>query len=317
MRKRIAYLAFAAALALCYSCSNDETVAVNTTPQDNEISFRPLTNGTTRAYDILNAAALTSFKVQAFLNGTASENLTDDKAYFSNVTFTGPTTYTSGETKYYWPSTNLDFYAWSVHSGSNNPTDKVTRNSYKEFAVTPGSEATAQPDLVFACSKNVAKVSTGVPLYFKHTESRILLKVKNSNPALSFKVEGWQVGGLYSTGTFTHDGNATVTGTGLIGGAWTLSDGNRSVENVSASTFASATIASNASTAAEVTGASSMILIPQGTSQSLAAATAFSTAAANAVLNGSYIAVKMSIWNSSTNWTFSYGRFSYKSFAIL
>ena len=72
MRKRIAYLAFAAALAFCYSCSNDEIVAVNNNAVSNEINFRALTNGTTRATSLdLASLVANGFYVTATYTSSA------------------------------------------------------------------------------------------------------------------------------------------------------------------------------------------------------------------------------------------------------
>ena len=88
------------------ACSSNETIEVNENKGD-LISFRPIVKGVTRAADADLSSDGTSFNVEAFNTGTTSS------PYFSNVTFTkSGDTFTSA-TKYYWPTNNLDFYAYS------------------------------------------------------------------------------------------------------------------------------------------------------------------------------------------------------------
>ena len=284
MRKRIAFLSFAAALAFCYSCSNDETVAVNDL---DVISFRPLANGVTRAVDISDASVLTSFYVTAYraTTPTATE-------FFAGVTFTGPGTYTSTP-KYYWPSENLNFYAWSAHSGSKNAATTVVTGetkqvsgTYDALVVTPHSDAEEQADLVYAKSAGVAKVAN-VPLTFMHAESRIVLKVKNSSANISFAVTGWRLGFMVPNGTY--DGSAVTP-------AWS-SLGTATADNVYTNTFSSQTIAPNTATAGVITGAAAQIMIPQGVTP----VTAYATATVGAKPDAAYIAVQYTATNTSNS----------------
>ena len=67
------------------ACSSNETIEVNENKGD-LISFRPIVKGVT--------------------GSTTSP-------YFSNVTFTNSGGTFTSATKYYWPTNNLDFYAYS------------------------------------------------------------------------------------------------------------------------------------------------------------------------------------------------------------
>ena len=200
MKKRITFFAFAAALAFCYSCSNDETVASQATSESNEISFRPLMNNMTRATDAA-LGTTGSFKVTAFAAGN-----TTGTPYIDEVTFTGAAgTYTSGD-KYYWPANNglLDFYAWSpvsVSAGDSN---------YDGFTITPSTTVSEQIDLIYAVTKGWGKTtksgSNGVTINFRHAESKIKFKVSNSNPNLKITVGTVTIKNLRGTETFTWNG---------------------------------------------------------------------------------------------------------------
>ena len=284
--KKIFFFA-AAALALA-SCSNDETVAVN---QGDEINFRPLMNNMTRAASVaeLTTSNIASFTVNAMTAGTTD-------SYFSNAVYSkqSDNSFTCAA-KYYWPaSESLDFYAYAPADNS-----QVTYTDYKTFTVTPtAGENPAQVDLVYAAtkSKNKADNATGVVLNFRHTGAKIVCKVQNTSTALKFGVEGWKVGYLSPSGTFTFadantDGNNTGSGTTLTPGQWG-SLGTRSVATEYASTFTKVDIAASASATA-LDG--EMILVPQ----TLTAATDYASTSENAKLNGTFIAVKLYILNAA------------------
>ena len=167
MKKNLFILAVAG-LALA-SCSSDETVNSLATSEANEISFRANANGLTRAADITNAADLKSFNVYAFKTGETTP------AYFSNIPFVGPTTYNSAQ-KYYWPTYNLDFYAWSANSAANGDrTADVTATAYNSYTVTVQADASNQADFIYASKTNVAKTATVTELNFSHKESKLTL----------------------------------------------------------------------------------------------------------------------------------------------
>jgi hypothetical protein len=167
---------------------------------------------------------------------------------------------------------------------------------------------------VFATLQNIGKTGTynneaasygadGVPLNFRHTASKIAVKVKNTSETLKFSVDGWKVGYLASTGTFTLS-ETTTEGTGtLLFSDWTNNTTKAAATQYS-STFDVVDI--NAKTAnAEASAtplAGEMILVPQR----ITAATAYAnsgTPAAEDPLNGSFIAVKLKIMNNDASST--------------
>ena len=269
MKKNLFILAVtAAALA---SCSNDVTTAVNKTlnvPQ--EITFRSTTDGMTRAADITSAADLKSINVYAFQTGTTAS------PYISNITFTGPTTYTSSPT-YNWPVYNLDFYAWSANSDSHgDASSQVSTTVYNSYVVTPSTTAAEQADFIYAAKSNVGSAGNagGVALAFEHKESRILVKVKNTNSSLSFSVTGWKLGFMVPNATFN-------------GSTWG-SLGTASASTVYTSDFSSAAqdITYHATNTTELTG--SQIMIPQ----TVTPVSTYASSSNGAAVNGAYIGIE-------------------------
>ncbi len=296
MRKRIAFLSFAAALVFCYSCSNDETVAVNTTPQDNEISFRPLMMGMTRAADA--SFTTNGFYVTALKTG---QTPSADNTYFDNVAFTGSGQYTSAS-KYYWPNDyNLDFYAYSPATGVD-----LTRTDYKIFTVKANATAGSQIDFVYANTNKWGKVNedgyhsgtTGVAINFRHTESKVVIMLKNSESNLKFTIGDVSLCNLYNRATFTYTGSNTDTkNTPFASSAWSAW-GTDATDNAYTSVFTQ-TVADAAgySTSTAVQAGADMILVPQ----TLHTSTTYSDNAATSPFIAACLKVKLKIQNSANN----------------
>lgn len=242
----------------------------------------------TKASEI-TTANISSFEATAYPANTASS------AYFSANTFTG-----SGSPKVFsaagdlsWPDVALDFYAWSAGSGSS----QVSKTAYNTFTVTPSTSPSSQVDLVFACAKNqsLSSVTDGVlPLNFRHTESRIAVKVKNTGSKYRFVVSAWKVGYLDNSATFVHDGSSTASSGTFPASCWT-NNTSPSVSNSYQYTLSSSVnVPATAATVVNLDG--DMIVIPQ----SVTKATAYQSTSAGAVPNGSYVAVKMKIIDAAT-----------------
>ena len=268
----------------------------------------------TRAADADLSSDATSFNVEAFNTGTTSS------PYFSNVTYTNSGGTFTSATKYYWPTTNLDFYAYSpitedvsgVQKGAlSNEAYQIVKTDYKTFIITPSNTVSEQVDFIYANTNNKGKGSTGevTTLNFRHAGAKIVVKVKNSAPNLKFEISGWKLGFLDNTATFTYgDANTdTQAGAQLAFSDWT-NNSDQNAENTYSTTFdenanaiaaslSTAKFLASAGTPSESTDESlNMILIPQ----TLTAATAYASAATDAKPNGSYIALKMVIKNNTT-----------------
>ena len=308
MKKRLFFLPMVAIMMA--ACSSNETIEVNENKGD-LISFRPIVKGVTRAADADLSSDATSFNVEAFNTGTTTS------PYFSNVTFTNlGGTFTSA-TKYYWPTNNLDFYAYSpittdvggVQKGAlSNEAYQIVKTDYKTFIITPSNTVSEQVDFIYANTNNKGKGSSGevTTLNFRHAGAKIVVKVKNSAPNLKFEISGWKLGYLDNTATFTYgDANTdTQDGAQLAFSDWS-ENSTQSADNTYSTTFTANPIAASQSTAyflgntgtpsASTDESINMILIPQ----TLTAATAYADATAGAKPNGSYIALKMVIKNNT------------------
>ena len=296
MKKRLFFLPMVAIMMA--ACSSNETIEVNENKGD-LISFRPIVKGVTRAADADLSSDATSFNVEAFNTGTTTS------PYFSNVTFTNTSSTFTSATKYYWPTNNLDFYAYSpISSGQFVKTD------FRTFTITPSATVSEQVDFIYANTNNKGKGSTGevTTLNFRHAGAKIVVKVKNSAPNLKFEISGWKLGFLDNTATFTYGDATTDTQAGaqLAFSDWSENT-TQSAANTYSTEFTANAIAASQSTAYFLGNAGTpstsatdeslnMILIPQ----TLTAATAYADATAGAKPNGSYIALKMVIKNNTT-----------------
>ena len=304
--KKYYFILAAAALGFA-SCSSDETIAESQGLQEsNEINFRPFVAGVTRANDA-NLPS-TGFKVAATKTSDVST------VYFKNVDFTyNAGTYTSA-TKYYWPSDyNLDFYAYAPVAATLVGSDKqivptsdgsaYDANAYSKFIVTPDAAAANQVDLVYARTNNWGKATgaaaghiiptaSGVTINFRHTESKVLIKLYNSNNNIKVTVRDASICNVYTSGVFTFAAENTDTKDGALldGAQWSnqATSGTYTVTDESSSKY---NVASGS--AAQV--GSDWILIPQ----TLTYATAYSGSEVGDGFNGACIKVNLKIQNNA------------------
>lgn len=325
MKKNYWILA-AAAVALA-ACSNDDTITVNQGIEEaNTISFRALTNNMTRAADAHFNVEDDAFKVSAFTTGATSE------AYFTNIVFTTEDRATFKATnKYYWPNTkNLDFYAWAPS------TLTASENNFDGITVSPGTTIGSQPDFVYGVTKGWGTYGTpthdgkpGVTLNFRHAESKVIIKIKNSNDDLVFTVGDVSIGNLRGTETFTWNGVtdgttptavATATTDGqytsetltYLNGTWTASStqtsaytvamGTDDVDAVTEGTQARNVFSGEVATARELTSTAAnheMILIPQTLNEQTAYKGGDGADKVNFI--GAYITAELKIQQKSNN----------------
>lgn len=283
------------------ACSSDETVAVNQNDSD-AITFRPIVNGTTRAADIDAGSGTYSLQTLGF---TVFADVTSGSNYFPETAFT----YSGGAyisaTKYYWPSTGtLDFFAYQYSQSANNT---VTHTALtKAFTVTPSSTAANQTDLVIACTTGKDKATygtSGVTLNFRHAESKVTIKLKNSSTTTTVTVGDVVLGNVFTTGTYNFTGSTDNAGTPTT---TTNTDGNNSyylkyndwsgqATSGSYTQAAATTSYTSATTATALTN--SMILIPQ----TLTNATTYASSDAGAAFNGAYVTVALKMQNTENS----------------
>lgn len=307
MKKKLLILAVAG-LALA-SCSNDETVAVNQN-DSNVISFRPNVSGQTRslsATTLANFTTTNSFFVEA-------RNVSNNSSYFAPTEFLsdgqGTPTYKSAKT-YYWPATNLNFYAWYP----NVTTDGAFRHAnYNTFTMIPDENVTSHVDYVIAATLNRSKSesTSGVPLAFKHLGSWIEVKVYNSKGTstgnLNAIVSGWKIGYLHKGGVYTIAAT-TADGTALPtdgGSGWNYTGYDAvNASNVPAEyKVASLTsnyesgVASASSTPGNAVSIGEAIIVPQTTTKMNTAETKKYNA--GGYVSGAFIALQLKIQDTET-----------------
>ena len=301
MKKKLFFLPMVAIIMA--ACSSNETIEVNENKGD-LISFHPIVKGVTRAADADLTSDATSFNVEAFNTGTTTS------PYFSNVTFTNTSRTFTSATKYYWPTNNLDFYAYSPISSS-----QFAKTDYKTFTITPSNTVSEQVDFIYANTKNKGKGTSGevTTLNFRHAGAKIAVKVKNSAPNLKFEISGWKLGYLDNTATFTYGDASTDTDTPnaqLAFSDWS-ENSTQSADNTYSTTFTANAIAAE-STAyfLEKNGTPSttdtdedlnMILIPQ----TLTAATAYASTTAGAKPNGAMWPIGGYNWEPGKKYTYT------------
>ena len=285
MKKNL-YILAVACLALA-SCSNDETVATRHDP--NEISFRPLVNGVTRA----TATTISSFTTtQGFYVGAwLSDN---HNSYFVDTEFKkdGETSNYRSDNKYYWPASgSLDFVGF--YPNKDNTNGPLKHLAWNTFTFEPSATVSSHADYVIAATLNQAKpVSGGIGLAFKHLGSWIELKVYNSkgNTTDNMKatVTGWKLGYLYNGGVYTIS-QSTAAGSGLS---------TKAVKIWAYATDAQGFVSSQKKRNLEtVAVGNAMIIVPQATTK----ITGSSNYGTDNYLTGAFIGVKLSIQDGSNN----------------
>lgn len=293
MRKRIAFLSFAAALAFCYSCSNDETVAVNDNAASNEISFRPLMTGVTRAYSDVTT---TTMQTSGFY--AAAYNHSDNSVYFGPELFNviSSSEYRAS-TPHYWPASgNLDFIGYYP-----NVDTQFTHPTWNTFTLSPADDVSTHNDYVVAATIDQAKTSsaTGIPMHFKHLGAQIILKVYNSKGTGNLKatVTGWKIGYISKSGTYTFS-SSTATDASIT--APTIAEGSQKAENVPngySQTVSSIVISGESyDVVGEATQLGTPVIIVPQTATTFNSSSDYAT---GGYLPGAFIAVKVLIQDGS------------------
>lgn len=294
--KKFFYVAIAAtALA---SCSSDNLVDLK---EGDEIKITAVADNDSRADTIFcNNNKMGQFELYAAVN---------KKTFINGEVYAKTGSDYSTTAKRYWPEHDaVDFYAlhnqgsftWAPAATGSDP---VASGSF-----TPATSVAAQKDFVYAVKKGVVKPDDGhVALNFRHALSQIEFQAKNQNPDLKIEILDVKVGNALSTATYTlpetTDGNIVnhelnaVPESGsypdavITWSAWAAGGSNTSytfgaAEFGEVKTFKDTEGTLTLGTHDEY--AKSMLLLPQST-----------TAWTTTVKTGTYLAVKVRIWNVS------------------
>lgn len=305
--KRLVRVIPAVAAAVCMaSCSYDTETDSVLTSGNNLVKFSVSAQGTTKGADITtgNISELTAFAF-ATQDGARSP-------YFEGIQFTREGTAFNSSAAYYWPDkATLDFFAYSPSSSA-----QVSAADFRTFTVTPDGTADcdAQVDLVYANTNGKSRDEAvggstygvyGVPLNFRHAESKITVNARNSAQSLKFNITAFKVVYLTKSGTFTYGAapegktaDASTDGDGTLNSwDWTYAS-EPSVANFYQQTSATSAVPAGQTSPLPLTRkGADWILIPQKTGM----AAFYTSEDAGAEADGSYIAVNMEIRNNDTN----------------
>lgn len=293
MKKSFLILAVGSAILGFTSCSKDEKIAENNSINDaNEISFRPLNNGVTRA------AEKSAFAASDVINVWATKGAS---AYFNNATFTYASAGYSGFSSnppYYWPSVidasdnKMTFYATSAGT-------QTSAGAISSFS--PNTAAASQVDLLCAKLECTSKPASGeATLAFKHALSEIIVQAKNSNSNLKVTVSKVKVGYIAKTGSLTFTTGAPV---------WTNTNPTNTVTDIYSQDLTSELVLT--SSAQTLTGTSAWMVLPQNlalsqTAPAMVYTNAYQsgtkgTASSDANLNCAYIALELTFQDATTD----------------
>lgn len=309
MKKNNLLILAVAALGFA-ACANDETTAVNEKlAESNEISFRTLVGGQMRSTAGPMAGGTnfqTGDKINVYAGFTPSGG--SEAKYFQDR-FTkqdGDAGFTS-VAKHYWPAfasgDKMTFVAIYSDDDLGSKISTSTVGMIDDYS--PATAAASQIDVMVAKKEVIAK-ETKVLLNFRHALSQIVVNVKNTNAALDFDITGVRIGYVSTTGDFTYSGGVTNTQeeSGHISAAQTLVAANNwtpaAVADANTNKYdqASTGTITSIQSATALTSFNSWLLIPQTqTAANAYAAATKGTAASNPTLNGSYIALKLAIYN--------------------
>lgn len=299
MKKSFLILAVGSAILGFTSCSKDETIAENNSINDaNEISFRTLVNGMTRA------TAKTAWATSDELNVYAEYKVGEAAAskYFQAAFIKVADGNFQSENKYYWPAMTGNQMTFTSFYGVGQST--TTAGSLAE-AFTPNAAAASQTDIMYA-RKTLTAVEAPVVLNFRHMLSQIDVKVKNSNANLEFDITGVRIGYVATSGSFACTAATTTANENLAQNTWTPTTMTGDL-GTKANTYKydveelTQNISGKVDDATTIGTFSTWMLIPQNVTAATAYEVNGSAATTNPQLNGAYVAIKMNIKNTATD----------------
>ena len=214
--KKLLLLAPIAVLALA-SCSNDEQIAQSPALNAQELSFRPVVNGTTRT--LINDANFAGFNVIAKItnepigdyafwksnSGTPTSAPTGTGDVLTSLTLGVTKDLTSGKwellggEKWFWSSKNAQ--ASFTGYNASGTTIAIPQN----IADITSPQTPGQKDVLVAYNEGVtSSFDNGVPLLFRHVLSQIVIKADNKDADIrQIKVAGVRIHNIGVTNNLT------------------------------------------------------------------------------------------------------------------
>lgn len=223
MKKNLFFMA--AALAFCFSCSNDATVEENNVAkQGKEIAISAIATPNTRA--AVDGTTFTPTTMQV-----AAWDVTNSHDFFTATTFTKDATTWKGSK--YWPlsAAYINFLAYAnLTAGSATWNLAGENKAASGVTLVMGDNKTAQNDLMYAIghgevtqSGNNLTFPTNVPMTFKHAQAwvRFMADAYDATSGGKVTLNSITLNGAKYNGTFTVTHTAYDANTGQsVAGAW-------------------------------------------------------------------------------------------------
>lgn len=202
------------AVAALASCTKDDVVEVN---KGKGISFSALLDNPVTRANVVDLNNFEKFHVIGIGDNGGNKEITmpANEVKKENNTW-------KCSTLYYWPTYDVDFFAFSHLDGADSKV-RINTTSQKITGFEPKRKVSEQEDLVI-CRKKGEKAdheTIGVPLHFKHALSQIEIKAKCSNPGMKIKVKGVKLANVATSGTFTFPAGDTEKASSLDLNLWT------------------------------------------------------------------------------------------------
>lgn len=212
--KKIFLMMGVAALTLS-SCSQEEVLGINTSKDDNAISFRVRSSKQARSQEY-TTDNLDAFKVLAF-KGYPEDNYEEEvemPLYFSDVfTSTGTGLFTSS-TPYYYPTDNTMLYFAAYAPATLNM--ETTPYAGLTLDYTVNEDLTKQEDIICGNSVSSFVVEEGDPeaaeISFMHALTKVYVsKFMNSDSRYTYEIAGIKFGNIANSGNLIYRGEKALS----------------------------------------------------------------------------------------------------------
>lgn len=224
MNKIYLFTAAFAVMASLSGCSDTELASIDTAQEKTPIGFHTVGSQMGSRATIITSSNLktTDFKVYAFDEGGnafmgKNDNTEEDAMAHNGVHIkydnsTSAWTYANSSDLRYWPDSQLDFYAVSPATFSdqlffdwnfNNQTRTITYSCSDEYNKDATTPPPANVDVMYAVAKGQTKDVGKVNLAFKHILSQVLFKAKTNDDKMKVEINGIKFHNAQISGIFT------------------------------------------------------------------------------------------------------------------
>lgn len=186
MKKNALYIPVVAFAAFAASCSSEDQPVSAPVAEPDAISFRATVPKASRSAST-TTATIKEFIVYAYTGG---------KPYMQNVHVTRSGSSWIYSPAVYWPSTPVNFYAFSPNI-TNAPSP-----SQPELGSIPDYKNNGSTDLLYAVNMGEVAKATPVNMNFRHAMSRVTFMLSSSNSQIGVRVHYVKLHNIYLQGTF-------------------------------------------------------------------------------------------------------------------